>query len=160
MGISSFFSRLATASAVAAFAWAGSSATAADVYAAPMVVGESVAAGMPGCETCQHGAPRASCSTCKPPILFPNRYKPYQVNLCPGACFGYFQTQWRKWDEVCPYPYIGQGVGDAPRPAAPVVNIPRPGGELNPPRPVPMPGPKKPGEGLPPVPQVPGKFGP
>src|SRR5262245_29702363 len=24
---------------------------------------------------------------------------PYTVNLCPGACFGYHQTQWRSWNE-------------------------------------------------------------
>ena len=31
--------------------------------------------------------------------------KPRPVNLCPGACFGYFPTQWRKWEDTCPYPF-------------------------------------------------------
>jgi len=46
---------------------------------------------------------------------------PYVTNLCPGACFGYFQTQWRKWDEVCPYPYQGTGVTDAPKRPTPAL---------------------------------------
>ena len=32
---------------------------------------------------------------------------PRSVTLCPGACFGYFPTQWRKWEDVCPIPYAG-----------------------------------------------------
>jgi hypothetical protein len=48
-----------------------------------------------------------------------SRKEPFVVNLCPGACFGYFQTQWRRWDEVCPYPYQGSNVSDAPRPPVP-----------------------------------------
>ena len=43
---------------------------------------------------------------------FGKQKPPYVVNLCPGACFGYFQTQWRKWDDVCPYPYDGGVVVD------------------------------------------------
>jgi len=82
----------------------------------------------------------------------------YPVNLCPGACFGYFQTQWRKWDEVCPYPYLGQGVTDAPR--LPGTTAPKPG-ELTPPRPFDpkMGDPKKVGSlDIPTIPTVPGKF--
>jgi hypothetical protein len=26
------------------------------------------------------------------------------VNLCPGACYGYFPTQWRSWEEACGLP--------------------------------------------------------
>jgi hypothetical protein len=26
---------------------------------------------------------------------------PINVTLCPGACFGYFPTQWRSWDDAC-----------------------------------------------------------
>lgn len=121
---------------------------------------------MPGSESCQHGAPKGNCATCGkflPLSQYKNSKGPYQVNLCPGACFGYFQTQWRKWDEVCPYPYRGTGVSDAPKPPVPVVNVPRPGsGELNPPRPLDpkvMPDPKAPGTKLPPIP-MPGKSGP
>ncbi len=166
MSIRSFFARLATkVVAVAVFAWAGSSASAQDIYAAPPgSAAPVIVGGMPGCDTCQHGAARGSCGTCKHGVFAHKNKGPYQVNLCPGACFGYFQTQWRKWDEACPYPYLGQGVSDAPRPPQQVVNVPRPGpGELNPPRPVdpnpkPM-DPKKPGGDLP-IPPVPGKFNP
>lgn len=185
----SFHSRFARLAAVAAVAWAGSGAVAAPpaapaappvaaaapVSAAPMVVGSAV--GDPGCATCQHGVAAGGCSTCKHHVLLAKNKTPYQVNLCPGACFGYFQTQWRKWDDVCPYPYLGHGVGDAPRPPGPAVNVPRPGsGELNPPRPLPMDQkdgkgdmklPTPPKEGgktggtLPEIPVVPGgKFGP
>ena len=176
MSIRSCFARLATRIvAVAVFAWAGSSARAADVTApVPVTVGAPVTIGAPGCETCQHGTPKGSCSTCGKSILFPNKNKkPYPVTLAPGACFGYFQTQWRKWDDACPYPYQGHGVSDAPKPA--VMTPPRTGEELNPPRPIdpkgtgtepkgsdaePKTGTKKPGE-LPPIPPVPGsKFSP
>ena len=162
MSIRSFLARHAMkAIAVAVFAWAGSTASASDPYISPGA--GPVAVGAPGCETCQHGAARSSCTTCKPSLLFPKRNQPYPVNLCPGACFGYFQTQWRKWDEACPYPYVGQGLSDAPKPPIPVVNVPRPGaGELNPPRPLdPMkdikrPEEKKSGFDVPPIPG--GKF--
>jgi hypothetical protein len=96
---------------------------------------------------------------------------PYQVHLCPGACFGYFQTQWRRWDEVCPYPYLGMGVNDAPRiPGTPMPPPKSGGGELAPPRPldpkVAEPKTVEPKKGggsdLPPlpVPPLPNKFGP
>ncbi|AWM40187.1 hypothetical protein GobsT_13720 [Gemmata obscuriglobus] len=157
MSLSSRFVRLA-AGAVAALAWAGAPATAADVPPPPVVSAAPVAVGDPGCATCEHGAATGSCSTCKHHVLLKKNKTPYQVNLCPGACFGYFQTQWRKWDDACPYPYLGHGVGDAPRPASPVINVPRPGsGELNQPRPLPGTDSKPEGKsGLPPIPPVPG----
>ena len=30
---------------------------------------------------------------------------PMTINLCPGACYGYFPTQWRCWEDNCPYPF-------------------------------------------------------
>jgi hypothetical protein len=152
------------AAAVAAFAWTGASVSAADVAAPtppPGVIGAApVSVGDPGCATCQGGTVKGSCSTCGKSLLSKHK-PPYQVNLCPGACFGYFQTQWRKWDEVCPYPYLGVGVSDAPKPPG---ATPRPGSELNPPRPLDpkmMPDPKKVGSStLPPIPVVTNKFGP
>ncbi|MCS6864656.1 MAG: hypothetical protein RMJ56_17650 [Gemmataceae bacterium] len=118
----------------------------------------------PGCPTCQHGLPKSRCASCGPRLghlTQKNKNAPYPVQLCPGACFGYFQTQWRRWEEVCPYPYQGVGVSDAPR---------RPGSPLPPPRsidppPQKMPEPKKPGSdtppgNLPPRPMPSGKFGP
>ncbi len=165
MSTRSFFARLTTkVVAVAVLSWVGSTASAADIYAPPPVAGAApVMVGAPGCETCQHGAVKAHCATCGK-FLSLSQYKhskgPYPVNLCPGACFGYFQTQWRKWDDVCPYPYLGHGVSDAPKPPIPAVNLPRPsGGGLTPPRPLDpkMADPKKSGE-LPPIPPVPGKF--
>ena len=56
-----------------------------------------------------------TCTGKSCPTIIPGRYKPaFQTKLCPGACFGYFQTQWSKWEEVCPLPYQGQGFSDAP----------------------------------------------
>jgi|SRR5579883_314317 len=149
-------------------AWTASSVHAADITtptpvvagAAPLTVGD---AGCATCQSCQHGLASGSCPTCGKLItgarLHKSNKKPYPVNLCPGACFGYFQTQWRKWDEVCPYPYLGMG----PNPnlnLAPDGMMP-PGG-LAPPRPLDqkMPDPKKVGSDVPPIPVVPNKFGP
>lgn len=172
MSIRSFFARWATRTvAVAVFTWAGAPVWAADVTppvpvsAAPVTVGVG---GTPGCETCQHGAAKGGCNTCGKLVTWDRLHKDkkamYPVTLCPGACFGYFQTQWRKWDEVCPYPYLGVGVNDGPR-TAPGMTLPRPG-ELTPPRPLDpkMIDPKKVGSNtpLPPIPTVPSasKFGP
>lgn len=125
--------------------------------------GPRVAHGSRGCSSCG-SCGRAPCdTTCISNLITKHNNKkvPFAVNLCPGACFGYFQTQWRKWDEVCPYPYQGTGVTDAPKPPSP--HLPSvydrqppdrkgPGGVLPDPRPVkpgdpmPMPG------GLPPIP--------
>jgi hypothetical protein len=168
MSIRSVIARWATrAAAVAAFAW-GTSAPAADVAvppppvaaAAPVAVGE--APGCASCQSCEHGAgaaPKGRCSSCGK--LFHKERPPFPVTLCPGSCFGYFQTQWRKWDEVCPYPYLGTGVSDAMR--TPGAAPPRPapsGSELTPPRPVDpsapkMIDPKKLGSNTPLYPSVP-----
>ena len=168
MSIRSFFARqIMKVAAVAVLTACAGSVSAADVTppvtypAAPVTVGA-----MPGCESCQHGIPAASCTTCGKATfgrgwMAHKQKPPFQVNLCPGACFGYFQTQWRKWDEVCPYPYLGHGVSDAGR--LPGTVPPRPGTQLMPPRPVDptkMKDPKQPGSDLPPIPSGPGKFSP
>lgn len=177
MKVRTFLIPLAVA---AAFAWSGSTVSAADVTAplAPVLSAAPVSVGMPGCETCQgsaggdcalckHGAVRSKCDVCGK-LLGSNLHKhkhkndPFPVTLCPGACFGYFQTQWRKWDEVCPYPYTGIGVSDAARPSGGYANPLPPGSGLAPPRPLDgkvMPEPKK--VDLPAIPPAPGnKFGP
>ncbi len=154
--------------------WGGvSSVAAADVTPPPPapVYGAPVTVGDPGCAACQSGQQsfgRTKCNSCGRLLgsnLHKDRKAPYPVTLCPGACFGYFQTQWRKWDDVCPYPYLGQGVTDAPRvPGS--VPLPPPGGGLTPPRPLDpkmidpkMPDPKKTGGApLPPIPVVQSKF--
>lgn len=89
--------------------------------------------GLPPCPTCP--TPSAGCATghCRPGLLGHAHKGPYQTYLCPGACFGYFQTQWHKWDEVCPLPYQGLGVTDAPKPPTAAVTPP----------PKPLPDPKK-----------------
>jgi hypothetical protein len=180
MSVSSYFARWATrVAAVAVFAWTGTSARAADVapgappagIAAPVSVGGGWA---PGCETCQHGIAKGHCNTCGKLLTWDRLHKDkkamYPVNLCPGACFGYFQTQWRKWDEVCPYPYLGIGVNDSMRLPGGVTPVapPRPG-ELTPPRPFDpkMMDPKKVGSNTPLLPSIPvapapmtSKFGP
>jgi hypothetical protein len=83
-----------------------------------------------GCPTCAAGSAGSSgckgCQSCGSTWFHHHDKGPYVVNLCPGACFGYFQTQWRKWDDVCPYPYQGISVSDAPRPVAPLLPAPTP----------------------------------
>src|SRR5262245_29122939 len=103
------------ATAVLALCGAGV-ARAVDVTPAPK--GGLVVVGPGGvCTTCEAApcsAP-ADCASCGHGHgghllgggLLHGRHQPYTVNLCPGACFGYFQTQWRRWEEVCPYPYQG-----------------------------------------------------
>jgi hypothetical protein len=158
---------LILAPAAALALWCSGSVRAADVPAKPpplVVVGTE-------------GAPSGGCSTCAGPAvgscnngacgrhmisLHHHSKEPFVVNLCPGACFGYFQTQWRKWDEVCPYPYQGVGVGDAPRPALPIPTekFPKKDGALPEPRPVdpkmkdPKLPPPPPVSGLPPIPII------
>lgn len=177
MSIRSFIVRLSVkAAAVAVLAWSGAPASAADVspppvvsaapvYADPAMPGCATCQGAAGCESCQHGAIRAKCDVCGKLLgsnLKKDKKAPYPVTLCPGACFGYFQTQWRKWDEVCPYPYTGTGVSDAARIPGASVNPQRTGTGLDAPRPVDpktMPEPKK--IDLPAIPPAPGnKFGP
>jgi hypothetical protein len=88
-----------------------------------------------GCPTCGSSSGSKTCATCGSSWFKKHDKGPYVVNLCPGACFGYFQTQWRKWDDVCPYPYQGIGVSDAPKPVAPALpGVPGP--SLPVPRPV------------------------
>ncbi len=103
-----------------------------DVTPAPK--GQVIVLGPGGCATCETAAPAAGCASCgqghghghrAPCTSFFGRHQaPFEVNLCPGSCFGYFQTQWRKWEDVCPYPYLGVGLTDAPRPAGPYIPIP------------------------------------
>ena len=104
-----------------------------------------------GCATCNSAA--AACDSCgkvKKSLFHHHKTcTPYQTTLCPGACFGYFQTQWHRWENVCPIPYQGVGLTDAPAratPAIPPVVVPKATGSDGPvPKPLPM------------VPTVPGK---
>jgi hypothetical protein len=167
MGRYSFLVRLALrAVAVSVIAWSSAPARAADVTPPPVPVtvgapampagpGCAACEGGAGCTTCKHGLARASCPKCGKLMtggLLRKSPNPYPVTLCPGACFGYFQTQWRKWEEVCPYPYLGTGPGS------------QPGTELPTPRPTDpkMPEPKKVGSTDRPAIPVPQgtKFGP
>jgi hypothetical protein len=125
--------------------WTDNSLYAADYPSVPApVMGQAgmatTAAPVSGCPTCGTAGPRvtgSSCATCGSSWFHKHDKGPYVVNLCPGACFGYFQTQWRKWDDVCPYPYQGIGVSDAPRPPAPALpGISKPGTTIPGPRPV------------------------
>ncbi|HEX4608452.1 MAG TPA: hypothetical protein VH092_09620 [Urbifossiella sp.] len=121
-----------------------------------------------GCTTCGRAGHRAGC----------NPKKPVVGQLRPGACFGYFQTQWHRWEDVCPLPYQGVGLADAPRgipttgPSGPAVmpkidntipksDLPAPktGNPL--PKLNPMPVPPGTSGGVPsiPMPVVPDKFG-
>ena len=44
--------------------------------------------------------------------------------LCPGACFGYFQTKWNRWEDVCGHYYQGINVSDAPKAPIPAAKQP------------------------------------
>src|SRR5207302_5122781 len=99
-----------------------------------------------------------------------------ETHLCRGACFWYFPTQWHRWEEVCPIPYPGAGLSDAPRiPTPPLtgatITTPPPRGPVDPktlpepkalPEPKPMPelknpiDPKNPKGDLPKIPIPPG----
>jgi len=103
-----------------------------------------------GCATCNSAA--AACDTCgkvhKSLFHHHKTCTPYQTTLCPGACFGYFQTQWHRWENVCPIPYQGVGLSDAAVRSGPPVLVPKTTGSDGP-----IPNPKP----LPTVPMVPGK---
>jgi hypothetical protein len=96
-----------------------------------------------------------SCNGCNPK-------KPVVGQLRAGACYGYFQTQWHRWEDVCPLPYQGVGLNDVPRasviPAPPAVpTVPR---SDAPPQPGPMPTTVPPTKGgLPGIPPPESKFG-
>lgn len=122
------------------------------------------AAGAPcGKDTCRSCGKHGHRAGCNPP-------KPIAGQLRPGACFGYFQTQWHRWEDVCPLPYQGVGLNDAPRrlPAAAPGALPAPAPKSDAPAPGtnPMPMPKGTGATPPgtipplPIPPVPeNKFG-
>jgi hypothetical protein len=100
----------------------GRIATAADEppprVAAPVTV--------PDCPACA-GAPSPGCATCNTSKMGGHKHcKPYVPQLCPGACFGYFQTQWHRWEDVCPLPYQGVGLTDAPPEKTPTLMAPAP----------------------------------
>lgn len=116
----------APAAIAVALGWAGS-APAAEPVPAPIVAGPAVIAapetfptyptsGTVGCETCGRGHIS----------LFHNKKNstPRVPYIAPGACFGYFQTQWHRWEDVCPIPYQAAGLTDGPpRPAPPIIPI-------------------------------------
>lgn len=120
------FSRLlmTPTAVVVALGWAGS-APAADPGTVPIAAGPAVvagpepfpsypASGTVGCETRGRGHR----------MLFHNKKidTPRVPYLAPGACFGYFQTQWHRWEDVCPIPYQGAGLTDAPARPGPPIN--------------------------------------
>jgi hypothetical protein len=113
----------------------------------------------PGCATCVGGVGSGCVSRGAALGRIHYQYKaPYTTQLAPGGCFGYFPTQWRKWDEVCPQP---QPVV-VPVPVTP--SVPPRTVEPKMPEPVP-PGLKNGGSDLPPIPvppprPIPGKFSP
>jgi hypothetical protein len=52
-----------------------------------------------------------SCEPCRTGSsgILHRRKAPNDVTLCPDACFGYFPTQWRKWEDACPIPFVPTG---------------------------------------------------
>lgn len=77
----------------------------------------------PPCEHCSAGVVSPGCEKgCRTPLLgggLGHGHVKQQPFLCPGACFGYFQTKWSRWEDVCSLYYQGLNVSDAPRPPAP-----------------------------------------
>lgn len=158
------FPSLTVTAAVIAF-WCAGAVHASDttIRVGPTTAGPAIMPGV-GCSSC--GAAQATHGhACGKPACgmswfnwHKHKNEPFVVNLCPGACFGYFQPQWRKWDDVCPYPYLGKGVSDAAKP--PVLPV-KPGSDKPPSKGEPLPGPrpvdpKKLGNDLPPIPVPPG----
>jgi len=126
-------------------------ASAADQPGAPAAAGPTMVEDFRGCATCNSAA--TACDSCgkvrKGHFHHHKTCTPYVTTLCPGACFGYFQTQWHRWENVCPIPYQGVGLTDSPVRAAPPANVvlpPKTAGSD-----VPLP------KNLPMVPMVPGK---
>jgi hypothetical protein len=124
MTLLSLARRLTVRAVVVVAVFGGSSVEAADETPPPTALAAPALAGA-GCPTCAGGNPSPSCGRlgCGTP-LFGKKKAPYAVQLCPGACFGYFQTQWHKWEDVCPLPYQGVGQSDAPRPSPGYVPTP------------------------------------
>jgi hypothetical protein len=62
--------------------------------------------GCSACEVVPMARTKMKSLSCEPNWLDKHHpLPPRSVTLCPGACFGYFPTQWRKWEETCPYPF-------------------------------------------------------
>ncbi|MBX9622246.1 MAG: hypothetical protein K2X82_00375 [Gemmataceae bacterium] len=77
----------------------------------------------------RHGSDCPTCLNGRFGIGF--RHRPTVPTLAPGACFGYFPTQWNRWEDVCPLPYAG-APEPPPGPKAPktaALPDPRPAGD-------------------------------
>jgi hypothetical protein len=144
-----FLLPVAVAITVLGYSGTASAADQPAIAAGPAMVGAPAA----GCATCN--ATPANCNTCgnanKSIFHRTKTCTPYQTHLCPGQCFGYFQTQWHRWENVCPIPYQGVGLTDAPVRAGPATNIPPAAAPKNTGSDVPVP------KGLPTIPTTPGK---
>ncbi len=116
---------LPVAVAITALGFSGV-ARAADQPGAAAIAGAPAMAGdYLGCATCNGAAAACdSCSKVRKSLFHHKTCTPYQTTLCPGACFGYFQTQWHRWENVCPIPYQGVGHTDTPLRSAPPVAAP------------------------------------
>ena len=136
--------------AVALVGLGGSGVRAADATPAPAPVAAPAALGAP-CETCAAAGAATCDANCKKPLFSGlhglHTKKVHVPYLCPGACFGHFQTKWNRWEEVCQHYYQGVGVSDAPRAPIPAAKQPPLPTGTNPmgtsPMPTPMPPPAK-----------------
>jgi hypothetical protein len=62
--------------------------------------------GCTACEVMPMARTKMKSTGCQPNWLDKHHpLPPKPVELCPGACFGYFPTQWRRWEDTCPYPF-------------------------------------------------------
>lgn len=126
--------RLAAAAVVVSLGW-NLAARAADQPAAPAPAAPSYAPAAEVCPTCAAGGAAGATPGCTSCAQGSSRFgrkpcKPYVTHLCPGACFGYFQTQWHRWEDVCPIPYQGVGLNDSPPRPTPALASPRPLSDL------------------------------
>jgi hypothetical protein len=123
MTLGSFGRWIRRGAAALVVALGGAGATPASDNPPVVVAGPAVMTAAP-CQSCTQ--PSGGCATGKCAHFLHKPCKPYQTTLCPGACFGYFQTQWNRWEDVCPHPYQGIGLSDAPKPVTPSVTPPAP----------------------------------
>jgi hypothetical protein len=103
----------------------GGPAAAADYPPLPYTPPPAVAAGT---VVGPHADAAGGCASCAPGgcdkkgvhgLVSRFQRPPAVITLAPGACFGYFPTQWRKWDEVCPYHYSPTAPAQMMKPPVP-----------------------------------------
>ena len=135
MGLKSVLRVLGSGAAALLVSFAGSGRSiAADVPAPPSLVGTPktytafetpIAAAPPvhatpayPAATMPFAAVSPGCSSCQTKTGFFSKHRPCDgraMSINPDTCFGFYHTQWSRWEDVCPIP-APPGI-----PAAPVI---------------------------------------